>query len=167
MNGARRDGWIRVETCQRMAASVEEPAMRFAPRAIICMLGVGLVVPALSGCQNWYPVEVRGVVRSSADGSPMGGVRVILLTPGARWISNDGTVVRVRGENDPTITGDDGSFVFKFEADWGPGTRWELALSRDGYEGESVMMPLSQDPRTSSHSGSWRIFVFAYMRPKG
>ncbi len=141
--------------------------MRCTPRMIVCILGVGLVALALSGCQKRYPVEVRGIVRSSTDGSPMSGVRVILLTPGTRWIGKDGTKEPIFGEDHPTITGDDGSFVFKFEADWGPGEQWELALSRDGYEDESVMMPLSQDTRTSSQSGTWRMFVFAYMRPKG
>ena len=141
--------------------------MRFTPPAMICLLSLGLVVPAVSGCQYRYPLEVRGLVRSSTDGSPMSRVRVVLLTPGARWIGEDGDKVAILGEDHPIITGDDGTFVFNFEADWGPGEQWKLALSRDGYGDESVVMPLSQDTRTSSQSGPWRIFVFPYMRPKG
>jgi len=105
------------------------------------------IAAGLPGCQYRYPVEVRGSVRSSADGSSLRGVLVKL------WESVE-----------PVYSEADGTFKFEFQDDWVAGDAWELSLSRGDFNDELVTMKLSHGPDTK---GTTQIFVFVYMRPKG
>jgi hypothetical protein len=114
---------------------------------VCCSVAVLIVAISLPGCQRAFPVELHGSIRSSADGAPLRGVRVELL----------------RGVN-PVYSEPDGSFVFKFKDDWLPGEKWQLSLSQEDFNDETVMMRMSNGPDTR---GTTQVFVFVYMRPKG
>lgn len=100
----------------------------------------------MPGCQYSYPVELRGEIRSAADGTYLGQVRVELSKGVA-----------------PIYSEPNGTFAFKFEDDWSAGATWQLSLSRDDFNAETVAMKMSHGPDTK---GTTQIFVFVYMRPK-
>lgn len=119
------------------------PALRV---ALLPPLAVLVVLIGLSGCQYRYPVEVYGEIRSAADGTALRGVRVELSRASGLVYSEP-----------------DGSFVIRFKDDWRPGEVWQLSLSRDDFNPESVLMTLRHGPTTS---GTTQVFVFVSMRPK-
>src|SRR4051812_42021469 len=83
---------------------------------------LGVAVALMPGCSGSYPFEVRGVVRSAADGTPVAGATVEV---DVRAISRSGL---------PATTAADGSFTgsfraadFQFTSDQLP--RWSATVS--------------------------------------
>lgn len=137
--------------------------MRSFDRRARCWLGMALLASAIAGCQYASSYEVRGTIRSSATGAPLGGVRVVLRTPAGRWIDKSGEKELVGPDDEPVVTADDGSFTFRFRADDALAEDWRLLMSREDYQEESCGIPMIAGAR--SDSGTTRIFVFAYMKP--
>ena len=77
-----------------------------------------LLFAVISGCSYEYPVELRGIVRSAKDGSPIAGVEV-RLTPGGY------------GNAFPLVSGPDGTFrvtVRMPDVDFTGGEHWSDSL---------------------------------------
>jgi hypothetical protein len=105
------------------------------------LVGV-LVICGVSGCSIVYPFELRGVIRNSADGTPLAGVTVMLKAPG------------IIESHFPVVTEADGSFVATFKVfdtqfDHGKLPQWSLDLSKDGYEEETLDVSPKQAPESS------------------
>jgi hypothetical protein len=120
------------------------------------MATLGLALATLTSCSKAYPVRVTGVVKSSADGSPVAGVRVALEMSGL-------------GEIEPVTTNVNGVFSFPAyrvsdAALTFPGAEWSLVLSltREGYADEMITFYPGFDTDTDT---SFAVSVLAYLRP--
>ena len=117
--------------------------LRFVATGIVLAL-LGAAVAVSPGCTKSYPYEVRGVVRSAADGHPLAGVNV---TAHAGWSSDL-----------PATTEADGSFLFTFRASSSDFNstqlpKWTATMSREGYvvqdvEFSPMRRPNSNEPPT-------------------
>jgi hypothetical protein len=145
-----------VERLNRFGA--ERYSMRRHVRAVaigIMLVLLGTAVAFMPGCQRVYTYQVRGLVRSAADRSPLAGVRV-----------------EMRGglSGDTLTTGEDGSFEGTFTASdsqfhVGRLPSWSVYLSREGYAFETVDISPRQEP--DSGSSPSQLVVVAYMMPLG
>src|SRR5689334_9205649 len=94
-----------------------------------------LALALFSGCQEAFPVVLRGVVRNAKDGSPVAGVKVT-LSPEHGW--------KPVSENAfPVVSGEDGTFRVVFEMmdaefnEFGDKS-WSVSLSKEGYHDETL-----------------------------
>jgi len=122
----------------------------------VALLGVAVVF--VPGCQYSYPYELRLVVRSAVDASPLAGVTV----------RTDAGQMTPR-EDGPAVTAPDGSFgatisVRDSEFFGNKHPRWTLTLARDGYADE--LIDISPQRQPESGSPPTQLVVVAYLRPK-
>lgn len=115
---------------------------------------LGLGIP---GCQFAYEYEVRGRIKSSADGSPLTGVMVTLKASS------------LFTESGPVWTGPDGSFVLGFEVSDGAFSprrmpQWSLTLVKEGYVDEVIDISPAKEPTSSKTTNT--IVVVGYLRAK-
>jgi hypothetical protein len=109
----------------------------------------------LPGCSQPYALDVRGTVKSAADGTPLAGV--LVRPPPALQAA------------EPVFTGNDGRFSFG-PHDWdgrydtSSKDGWLLALSRDGLVEEVVDINPGDLP--NSQTNPLPIVVVVYMRTK-
>jgi len=116
-----------------------------------------LSLTLLSGCQYAYPVELRGVVRSAADGAPIAGVTV-MLSPDGAYGSGYARVF-------PATSAQDGMFRVSFTMpDIAFGGPWSVSLKMEGYQDETIDLGPFNEPK-SSDPDPLRIVVAASMRP--
>jgi hypothetical protein len=118
---------------------------------------LGATIAVMPGCTRSYPYELRGVVRSAADGSPLAGVTVD-VEPGL--LDQTGL---------PATTAADGSFIASFRASDGEFMTdrlpsWSATLSRDEYVTEVIDISPRREPE--SRGPPTQILIVVYLRPK-
>jgi hypothetical protein len=125
-------------------------------RRVVCggvAIGIGLGLLALvwvPGCTEVYAVEIRGTVRSAADGHPLAAA--LVFPPEAI------------GSAEPVFTGDDGAFTFgKRDVQ---GNRWSLTVKADGFVPEVVDIDPLKGFTLGKGKAPTLIVVVVSMRPK-
>jgi hypothetical protein len=121
----------------------------------ICAL---LLSCAVGGCQFSYRFEVSGVVRSAADGLPLGGVIISLKSAGLR----DETLFEMVTRPDGTFSANFSVRDSAFHPDEFP--KWTLELSREDYRDEKFDLTLRKRP--NSPKDAVQIVVYPSMRAK-
>jgi hypothetical protein len=136
---------------------MSSPTLRTASRMTMATLASLALLCGTNGCHRVYPFELRGGVRSAADGSPLAEVTVMLRVGGI-----------VGGTPSPVVTGADGTFNVSFRVadiefmrDKLP--RWSLVLSKEGYDNLTIDVSPTQEPKSSRTT---TISVDVKLRPR-
>ncbi len=127
--------------------------------ALVFTVATLVSLTLLSGCSFAYPVELRGLIRSAKDGSPISGV-IVMLSPDMAYGSGYAEVFPVSSAVDGTFRV---SFTMPGNA-FGVGEPWSVSLKQEGYHDETIDLGPFDDPKSSD---PMRIVVAATMREKG